>query len=297
MSTIKLERLKHLAIFAKVVQLGSFAAVAKQLNSSRSRISEQVAQLEEEMNVRLLQRTTRKLSLTPEGQAVFEEAVKLGAVLDNVNAQIDQTEPKGRVTITTTNDIGNNQLLGALKSFQLTYPDIDVDVILSDEKLDLIDKGIDLGIRVSLPQDRRLSGQIIHQDRFKLFASQDYLRENTQVKSLGDLQKFTWITLEQAALNRMQRFYVGDELMEFSPTKYLRCNSPLMMQAMVAEGMGIGFLLPATMKDDIQAGRVVSIFDEISGPHVVISLVYPSARQMPLRVRLLRDHLVKQQIF
>ena len=138
MSTINYSHLKALAIFASVVECGSFAEAARRLGTSRSRVSEQVAGLEASLDVRLLQRTTRQLMLTDEGNAVFSHAKKCHEILHGIDEELRQTAPKGRVSITVTNDIAHKFLLPLLPEFKRRYPEIDLHIVSSDDKLDLI---------------------------------------------------------------------------------------------------------------------------------------------------------------
>ncbi len=297
MRTIGIDRLKHLAIFATVYELGSFAACARALNTSRSRISEQINQLEEDLNLRLLHRSTRHLSLTSEGTAIYEYARQLNVTLNHIQEIAGQEKPQGRVSITTTNDIAISQLLPALKSFKTAYPDIDVDVISSDEKLDLISEGIDLALRVSYPKDNRLTGKILHEESFGIFASTRYLEEHAPPQSIEELARHQWIILKLPELSNLQTLFQNDKTYMVRPKLYHACNSPLMMQKMIMADMGIGILLPSTMKEEIETGKIVRIMEDYRGNHLVYALVYPSKHHLPLRTRCLIDHLVKGNLF
>ena len=128
MSTVDLNRLKLLAVFAEVVSCGSFAAAARKLRSSRSRVSEQVAQLENSLGVRLLNRTTRQLSMTMEGREVFARASDLPVILADVEVASSQEVARGRVALTVNHDIAIARLLPVLESFQQRYPRVQLDL-------------------------------------------------------------------------------------------------------------------------------------------------------------------------
>ncbi len=149
-------QLKRLAIFATVVEQGSFAKAAELLQMSRSSVSEQVALLEEALKVRLLQRTTRQLTLTTDGQAVYPQAAQLNQALRQVNELVTQEQPQGRIRITTTADLALDWLNPKLQAFRALYPQIYVDLVLTDHELDLIAGQLDLALRIGYLKDDSL---------------------------------------------------------------------------------------------------------------------------------------------
>ncbi len=297
MSTVDINRLKLLAVFVEVVSCGSFAAAARKLRSSRSRVSEQVAQLESSLGVRLLNRTTRQLSMTAEGREVFTRASDLPRILTDVEIASSQEVARGRVALTVNHDIAISRLLPALESFQQRYPRIQLDLVLSDDRLDLIAEQIDVAIRVGLPKDDSLIMRPLFEDRMHIFASPQYLQRYGEPASVSELQAHRWITLQQASPSADVNMYQGDQPVTVCPEHYHMCNSPLMLQRMVLAGLGIGCLLPSTVADELQAGDLVRLMPGLQGEALQFSLVYPSRRQMPLRTRCLIEHLLAARLF
>lgn len=297
MSTIKIHHLKHLALFSCVIEEGSFAAAARAQGTSRSRVSEQITALEEELGVRLIQRSTRRLSLTQEGRQIYEQARQLSGIMDGVDEITGQSTPKGRVSITATNDIGVGFLLPVLKTYQEQNPEVELNVILSDDKLDLISEGIDLGIRVGIPKDETLIARVLYEDRLWLYATPAYLAEFGTPKTLQDLDHHKWVVLSQSLKNGAYSFHHEGQLKLIKPKCPIGCNSTLMTQAMISAGMGIGAVLPSTMQKEIDRGDLIPILPEVLGEPVVFALVYPSRRQIPLRVRSLIDYIMKSKMW
>lgn len=294
MSTIKLSQLKGLAIFATVVDSNSFAEAARRLNTSRSRVSEQVADLEAALSVRLLQRTTRQLSLTEEGKAIYEHAKKCHEILQNVDESLNQSLPKGRVSITVTNDIAHKFLLPLLPEFKERYPDIELHIISSDEKLDLIAENIDIGLRIGLPKDDSLVGRVLYQERFALYASPDYLLKYGTPNDIDSLQQHRWILLSQLNNRTMQYLMLDDAPVEIVPQRYELCNSPYLVQEMVKAGLGVSTLLPSTVRQEVASGELVRIYPSISSDNLLFTLVYPSRKQVPSRTRALIEYLIER---
>jgi len=297
LSTINFSHLRLLAIFATVIETGSFAATARRLHSSRSRISEQVAQLEEILGIRLLQRSTRQLNITPEGQQVYEQARQLSGILQNVDAATISEVPQGRVAITMNHDIAHKYVLPVLAQFQQRYPQVQLDLILSDDKLDLISEQIDLGIRVGIPKDDSLIARLMHEEYFAIFANPKYLQQFGVPKTVKELEKYHWISLTQTSRNDVQQFRQKNKTIEIRPHSFYRCNSPLMVQQMIINGLGIGALLPTTVSAEIERGALIQLMPSLSSEALVFSLVYPSRHQVPLRTRVLIDYLLEAKIF
>lgn len=297
MNSINYSHLRLLAIFSTVVEVGSFAAAARKLSSSRSRISEQVAQLEADLGVRLLQRSTRQLTTTHEGQQVYQQARQLPNILQDIEAITTPPEPAGRVAITMNHDIAHKYILPVLADFQALYPQVQLDLILDDSRVDLINEQVDLAIRIGIPKDDSLIARIMHEERFILCASPSYLEENATPKSIKDLEKLRWITLSQKGQQDIQYLQKKGKSIEVPLTDFYRCNSPLMIQQMTIKGLGISLLLPSTVKEALNTGDLIQIMPSISSDLMVFSLVYPSRRQVPLRTRVLIDFLLAAKIF
>ncbi len=297
MSTIKFNHLHLLAIFSTVVDAGSFAAAARKLMSSRSRISEQVAALESDLGVRLLQRSTRQLTITDEGKQVYEQAIKLSAILQKVESITTPAVPSGRVTITMPHDIAHRFVLPALAGFRKRYPEIQLDMMPNDTRLNLIGEQIDLAIRIGIPKDESLIARVMHEERIGVFASPSYLKQVGGVKTLKSLEKCHWILFSQLQHSSVQHMRHNNKLVEIKPKSFYRCDSPLLIQQMVIQGLGVGSMIPNTVEQEVKEGRLVQLMPSLTSEPMVFALVYPSRHQVPPRTRALIDYLLETKIF
>lgn len=297
MSTIDFSHLRLLAIFASVVECGSFAAAARKLNSSRSRISEQVAQLEQDLGVRLLQRSTRQLTITSEGQQVYEQARQLPDILNGIEAITTPQLPSGRVAITMNHDIAHKYVLPVLPEFQRLYPQVQLDLMLDDSRRDLIAEQIDLAIRIGLPKDDSLIARVMHEEKFILCASPEYLTNAGIPKSLNELQQHQWIMMKQPRQTDIQYLRQNNKPVAIKPQQYFSCNSPLMMQQMAVRGLGVCAILPSTVKQEMDSGQLIQVMPSITSEPLLFALVYPSRRQVPQRTRAVIDYLLQANIF
>lgn len=292
MGTIDLGHLRRLAIFAAVVDQGSFASAAKQMGMSRSSVSEQVALLESALEFRLLQRTTRQLSLTTEGAAVYDRARVLSRVVTDVSALTEQDVPGGRVRLTTTTDFAAHWLVPRLALFHKLFPNIYVDLILSDNPLDLIAENIDLAIRIGRPRDAMLIARPIRREAPQVIASQTYVETFGEPTSIEELARHTWILIAQ--INPGNRVALNGEggTVEFVPDNYHLSDSPLVARVMIESSMGIGFHLPGMVESQLQRGSLRILLPEWREEQLTYSIVYPSRHNIPLRTRRLIDFLV-----
>lgn len=297
MSTIDLSQLRLLGVFATVIEVGSFAGAARHLNSSRSRVSEQVSKLESQLGVRLIQRSTRQLNITQEGKMVYQQARQLPDILQGVEAAIRPGTPAGRVAITMNHDIAHKYLLPVLGAFQQRYPQVQLDIMLSDDKLDYIQDQIDLGIRIGIPRDDSLIARVLHEESLNIYASSDYLKQHEAPTSISQLESHRWISLTQMRQLDLQLVNQQGGTVQVTPKQYYGCNSPHMLQQMVKAGLGIGLMLPTTVRSEIKQGLLLNIMPELATEKVVFSLVYPSRRQVPERTRVLIDYLLNANIF
>ncbi|MGB1237928.1 MAG: LysR substrate-binding domain-containing protein [Pseudomonadales bacterium] len=296
MSTIDYRHLKLLAVFNAVAEAGSFAAAARNLGSSRSRVSEQLTQLEETLAVRLLQRSTRQLKLTREGERILQQARKLPAVLANVEALLSDERPAGKVKLTANHDIAHQFILPQLARMKAEFPEIELTLILDDRKLDLIDSGIDLAVRIGYAADNSMIARVMHRERAQLFASAEFIARHGAIKTLKALEQLPWITL-LAQSGAGEKLYRGETQVAFETRESFSCNSPLMLQKMVLEGLGVGLLLPSTVRPQIERAELVPVLPSLAAKPVVFSLVYPSRRQVPARTRAVIDFLLRSQMF
>lgn len=297
MSTINFSHLRLLAVFATVIEEKSFAAAARYLHSSRSRVSEQVSQLELILGVRLLQRTTRQLLVTREGSEVYEQARALPEILKGIESIVTPQEPRGRVVITMNHDIAHKFILPILESFQEQHPLISLDLILDDEVTDLIADQIDLGIRIGLPKDNSLIGRVMHEESLRIFVSPNYLKKFSMPRTVKQLEKCKWILLPQLEYENVLRFRSKKDTVELRPENYYRCNSPHMMQKMIEAGLGIGALLPSAIKTELDNKSLVKVMPSLCTDPLIISLVYPSRQHVPQRTRVLIDFLLNANLF
>ncbi|WP_439341205.1 LysR substrate-binding domain-containing protein [Vacuolonema iberomarrocanum] len=294
--------LSVLQTFVDVVKRGSFAAVARERNIDPSSVSRAIAGLEAELGIRLLQRTTRKLSPTEAGMTYFqrieplvEEMQQAIAVATDISGQ-----PKGTLRITASVSFGLKCVVPLLPDFRAMYPDLTVDLLLTDTNVDLFSERIDLAIRLGLLADSTLIAQRLMQTHYIVCASPQYLKQWGHPKTPRDIENHNCLLFPLAGFRSRWRFRnrAQEECEVFVQGNTVISNAIALQQCAIA-GLGLALLPNWLIGDDLHTGTLVNVFPD----HDVAAtefdtaawLVYPSRTYVPLKVRVFIDFL-KQAI-
>jgi len=281
--------------FAGVVKAGSFTAAAEQLGRSKSFVSKQVSQLETELSTQLLYRTTRKLSLTDEGARFYNHCKLIMAEADNARAEIieSQSNSRGKIRITAPQSLIITDVGQVLLGFQQQYPDIDLDVIVSGKFIDLVDKGIDLAIRVGQLEDSMLISRKLADCSFQVVASPQYIDRRGKPNLPGDLTQHNCLVYGDSRVSHSWPFRMpnGEPIMVKAQGK-LTCNDGHLIVNATLEGLGVGFGPSFLFKKHLDAGTLCLLLPDYQQP-TAISALYPLNRNLPRRVRVLIDFLIE----
>jgi DNA-binding transcriptional LysR family regulator len=283
--------LNDLSLFIRVVETGSFTAAAESLNVQKSTISRRIAQLEDTLGIRLIQRTTRKLKLTPEGEELFNRAQPLvddlEAVKDDISAS--KSELRGRLRLTMPTEIGVFMMNEVITSFLQTYPRLEVDVELSTRTVDLIEEGVDLALRLGpLPNSSLIARHIAGLHR-GLFATPEYLEQHGMPQTPDDLAHHQCISLLKPFDHL--RFSNWNNSEPVTMGGRLRTNSMSFVREMIVQGMGIGRLPEVFCAELVKTGRIVRVLEEFTLDPLEINALYASRRNLNPRVRAFIDHM------
>ncbi len=281
--------LNKISVFSKVVEAGSFTAAAQHLGLPKSSVSRAVKQLEEELGVRLLHRTTRQLRLTDAGRLYHDRASRAIAGLEDARAAVSasEREPHGTVRLTAPADLAARLLAPIVTRFVREHPAIHVDLVLTNRYVDLVQEGIDLALRAGRLQDSSLIVRPLGLASGGLFASPAYLRRRGTPKRPADLAKHDCILFRPQSGDHTRWALVGPK----GPVA-VEVSGPLSVDDFsfvfhaVTEGAGIGVLPSGGCA---RIARLERVLPDHSMRGVPLQLVYPSARFLPHRVVLLRD--------
>ncbi|MBB3660281.1 DNA-binding transcriptional LysR family regulator [Rhizobium sp. BK650] len=289
-----MDRLTSLSVFGKVVECGGFTAAARRLNMSVTMVTTHVQSLEERLGVRLLNRTTRKVSLTETGKFYYDRSAQILADLDEADraASALTTTPRGVLRLASTAAIVRF-LLPVMDEFMQLYPSVTLDLGVSERMVDMVEDGYDLAIRTVPLSDNSLIVRKLTPWRHILVCSPSYLEQHKTPATLADL----------AALDctRYTYYPYGDEWTfenetgERSGVKVsgsMVTNSAETLRYLALNGRAVSLAPSFLVSDDLAEGRLVPLLPEYRGVEFAINAVYPNKSHLPTKVRLFIDLLV-----
>lgn len=292
-----MDRLVAMQVFAQVVETGSFAKAAERLALSTSAASRHVAELEAHLQTRLLNRTTRRVSLTESGRAFYERAVQLLADLGEAEQEASSAAvvPRGTIRLTTSVNFGVRHVAPAIAAFLAQHRDVRFDVSLSDRIVDLVEEGFDLAIRIGAPAADNLVARKLGETRLVPCASPDYLAEHGAPKAPEDLAGHNCFTYEYVSPRHLWRFRdrSGAERTVRISGRLHSNNGDLLAEA-AASGAGIVFEPAFIVGPDVRAGRLVPLLQEFIPPPVPIYALYPSRKHLSAKVRRFVEFLIER---
>jgi DNA-binding transcriptional LysR family regulator len=292
-----MDRILSISAFAAVVEHGSFVRAAERLAISTSTLSRQIAELEQHLGVRLLNRTTRRLSLTESGQAFYERAVQVLADLEEAEALASSSAaaPRGRLRLTCSHALGVQRLAPAIAAFAGQYPEVGFDVSVSDRIVDLVEEGFDLAVRVGQVGSEQLVARWLGTMRLLVCASPAYLQAHGTPQVPADLAGHRVMTYAYAPTPRVWR--LGDRHGNHEEVRVsgpLHSNSGDLAIAAAIAGLGLVFEPDFMLQPALDAGRLRRVLPEWESSPGEIWAVYPSRRHLSAKVRLFVDHLARQ---
>jgi DNA-binding transcriptional LysR family regulator len=284
-------------VFAQVVEAKSFSAAADQLGMSKSRVSRHVSALEASLSVRLLHRSTRKLSLTEAGVVFYEHCARVvqEAALAEQHLIQTQAEPAGLVTVTAVPAFATRHVLPALTEFHQRYPKIQVKLFCSNRPVDLGDEGFDLGIRVSFTPDPNLVARKLAANRSVLCATPAYLERQGTPRRPEDLRKHDCVLFPPLAPKGVWTLRRDERKISVSVSGVFETDEMDAVRAAVAAGLGIGILPMYMAAEAVRRGELVPLLRKYQVvPESAVYLVYLPNRTLALRLRVLIDFLVER---
>ena len=289
--------LNDIRLFERVAALRSFAAASRELGVPRSSVSRAVQRLERTLGIRLLQRTTRTVTLTEAGTALFGGAARSLAGLDDTLSDVGRFagRPRGKLRISTGIGFGVNVLSELLPVFLRQHPEVEATLDLDGESADLVADQVDVAIRMgALPDSRIVARRLGTLDRY-LCASPDYLAQRGTPVEIEALRKHDLVDLHvRDGRPSVWVFTRGDRSVEHEQVARLFSNCALTIHRMLVNGAGIGLSTAYLCAPEIEAGRLVRVLPDWDVPAVPVHAVFPSQRQLAPVVRAFVDFMVEQ---
>lgn len=301
-----MDRLQAMQTFVRVVESGSFSAVAREAGATQSAVSKQVAALERLLGARLLSRTTRSLALTEEGQRYFEEAQRIVAEVAEAESVVRGASQQlsGWLRVAAAVGFGRLVLLPIVQRFLADHPGVRVDLRLNDGFVDLVEEGIDVALRVGELADSGLLARRIGTTRRLVVASRGYVRRHARgaaaPREPGDLLRHNCIVYTELTTRNEWRFTAGPGAIAAVGTRQsvrvagnLQSNSSEVVRAAVLDGHGIGYSPVWLFADELARGDVVQLLPDWLAPELPMHLVSPPSRRGSAKVRVFGDYLAE----
>lgn len=285
-----MSKLKELESFVQVAKKGSLTAAAATEGVTPAIIGRRLDALEDRLGVRLLMRTTRKLTLTQEGEAFLEDCQRILTDLANAEAQLTlgSARASGHLKVTAPAGFGRKHVAPLLRAFLRSHPEVSASLDLSDRTVDLVSEGIDCAVRLGGLVDSSLVAVRLGEMKRVVVGSSAYLQQRGVPRSLSDLPQHDCLALStQPGWDFLQE---GRSLL-FKPPGRFVCNDGAVLHEWALAGMGLAWRSLWEVGEDLRWGRLVSVLDEHATPPVGIHAVFPQRRHLPLRVRLFIDLL------
>lgn len=295
-----MEMLREMAVFADVVDCGSFSAAARKLAMTTSAVSRHVSRLELHMGGRLLQRTTRSLALTELGRQVHEGCARMVSTAREVQALAGSysARPSGLILVSAPVVFSQVWLAPRLPAFLEANPDVDVRLTLVDRPVDLIEEGVDLAIRIARDLAPGLAARRLTDMRYLLVASAAYLEQAAPLTHPDALAQHSCIYLGYAEFGPRWTLQRGGETVTVNAPARLSINNSAAILAAVEAGGGIGLIPDFTARAALEAGRVREVLPgwELCDPYRgAVYAVYTPGRHLALKIRAFIDHLAQPE--
>jgi DNA-binding transcriptional LysR family regulator len=289
-----LDHLANIRVFTRVIEAGGFTAAADKLGLSRAAVSKAVIDLETELGVRLLERTTRRVRPNEIGLAYYEKCVRILLELqeaDDAARQLHQT-PRGTLRINAPVSFALLHLRPVIAAYATAYPEVTVAIDLSDRFVDLIDEGYDLAIRIARLEDSSLVARRICAARRVLCAAPSYLAKNGTPQTPTDLADHSCLVYGNSARGQW-RLIGSDGEHTVAVSGRMASNNGDMLACCAVEGHGITLLPTFIVGPDLQTGRLEVVLPEYAPPEIAIHAVYPPSRHLAAKVRTFVDLMVE----
>jgi DNA-binding transcriptional LysR family regulator len=288
------------AIFAKVAEKGSFSQAAEELGLANTTVSKTISRLEERMRTTLLHRTTRKLSLTETGRLSLERAQRILADGAAIEADIleEAAVPRGLVRLACTTGFGGKSLAPVLPEFMTMYPDIEVDLHLTEDQVDVVADGFDVAIRIGQGADSSLRTSRLFSFRRPLVAAPALVERFGVPGHPSELARFPAIIPTHVPWGADWEFAKGDESIVVRMAGAFKVNSVAAIVPAATAGLGVALMPEYFLWDELEAGSLVELLSDWATPPGPVYLVTPPGRARPARVRVLleflREHFAAQ---
>lgn len=283
--------LASLKAFVKVVQMGSFTRAADVLGTQKAHLSRVITQLERELGVRLLERTTRALSLTEIGREFYERAMGILAAVDDAHSAVHQSlgEPRGTLKLTCGVEFGAIAVSGWVARYLQRYPKVRVEAEYTGRIVDIVHEGFDLAIRIGVLTDSALTARRLGDLTYAVYAAPAYFQAHGALAHPNDLPAHDWLAFSGATRRAALTLHRGDERVAVTQRPRFQANNLFAVRDAALAGLGIASLPCIVAAPCVQVGQLQVLLPQWTPPPIPVHAVFASARYLAPKVRAFVD--------
>ena len=290
-----MDKLTRIQVFVNVVETGSFSAASKRMRISRAAASKYVAELEEHLGGRLLNRTTRRVSTTESGRLYYERCRDILDNLEEADGLVSGMKgtPRGTLRISSPTYFAAKHLVPMVNDFYQQYPEVNIELMCADRFVDIVDEGYDLAVRITAEPDPELIAIRLAACRHIFVASPEYLAKNATLKTPQDLKNHACIVY---AHTTEWQFKKDGENYSTKVTPNVKSNNPDVVLTAAINGMGVTAIPTFLASDAIRSGELKTVLDDYQGFEPNFYVVYASRHHLPAKMRVFIDYLKERII-
>lgn len=291
-----MDKLSCMKAFVAVVEAGGFSSAAGKIRLSKSLLSKYVAQLESELNVRLLNRSTRRVSTTPTGQAYYERSLPILAELEELESSVQENQrtPRGELRISAPVSFAEQYLISLISEFSRSWPELRIELIFSDRMIDLVEEGVDVALRIADLPDSSLVARRLCPVRTIVCASPAYLVKAGRPEYPLELTDHQAIFDSNISGKRQWLFQEQGQKRVVTMQGSITVNSVRAVRELLLADLGVAMCPDFVVADDLQAGRLEELLADYAFHDMALYAVYLHRRHLSVKVRLLIDALVEK---
>lgn len=286
--------LNEIAVFTRVVQAGSFTAAAKLLGMPKSTVSRKVSDLEERLNARLLQRTTRKLSLTDVGRTYFDYGVRIVSEIEAAENAVGSLQDRPRGLLRVTAGVNAAWLSDIVADYMKRYPEVQLELLCTGRQVDLVEERFDVGIRAGALADSSLVARSLGSVTWFLVATSGYLKRRRRPQVPDDLKDHPCLLFGAGSTTVSLRLHSAEQSVQVPIAAHLLVSDMDVLHAAASAGIGIALLPGYHCIDDLRVHRLERVLRDWNAPATPVHAVYPTARHLSAKVKSFVEHLQKR---
>jgi DNA-binding transcriptional LysR family regulator len=283
--------LNEIMVFARVVQSGGFRPAASKLGMPKSTVSRKVSELEERLGARLLQRTTRKLSLTDVGRTYYDYCARIVSEMEDAERAVSSLQETPRGLLRVTAPVNFALIVPIVSDYLKRHREVEIELFCTGRSVDLVEERFDLGIRAGALADSTLIAKSLGNARWFLVATPAYLKKRGRPRSPEDLKKHDCLLFGTGIANASLRLENANRPVQIHVSPRLMVSDMDVLNTVATSGLGIALLPAFRCVEDVRAGRLERVLPEWNAPPTPIHVVYPSTRHLSPKVKSFIDHL------